>query len=254
MYLLCVQRHMDCQENNLQLKGGVLSLLPPFGSCGSNLRNRQFGINTFTLLAGPRSFSFSPSLWHLYPHPPSFCLSPLSTKPRLARLQLRSSRLSFHSAPCLTLPLFAHLAQAPLPCMSCTLRLQRGTLRQPASPSPRPRRPCTGLRVTRPRPARSCFSTPLGAGRGSAGTPRLIPATRSLAPSLHPCGPLGNPEAAAAVPRAHLTAARPSRLAARRPGCSRCAAAAFPEAPEGGGAGQSHAPAGAQAAPSASTH
>lgn len=175
--------------------------------------------STFTLLAS--SLSSSSSSFGTCTHNPcSFCLSPLRTKPRLASTCAPPASVST-VRPAL-LPLFAHPAQAPSPCMSCTLRLQQGT----RHPLPGPRRPCTGLRVTRPRPARSCFPTRLRAERaGPRRDPGVHPspgrsARGPLSPSLRP---LGNP-AAAAFPRAHLTAARLNRLAAQRRGCSRCAA------------------------------
>lgn len=147
----------------------------------------------------PFLFFFLPPFDTCTHNPPSFCLSPLSTKPRLASDSAPPASVCT-VRPAL-LPLFAHPALAPSPCSSGTLRLQRGTLQQPASPSPRPRRPCTGLRVTRPRPARSCFSTRLGrdgAPRGPRGSsrppgpwpPLSIPAASSGIPKQPPPSPV----------------------------------------------------------------
>lgn len=160
--------------------------------------------STFTLLAGSLSTLLLPPFDTCTHNPPS-CLSPLSTKPRLASNSAPPASVST-VRPAL-LPLFAHPAQAPSPCMSCTLRLQRGT--PDSRPAP-PRAAETLHRTSRhkapPRP--QLFSYPARGGAGPRGDPEVHSGRQArgpLSPSLRvpresrgsrrrpPCPPDGRP-------------------------------------------------------------
>lgn len=122
-------------------------------------------------------------------------------------LQLCSSCLSFSSSPCLPDTLFCTRRGGSLTMHVLHSQAAAGdplTARRPsdspASSSPLLRGPRTRLRVTRPRPTPSCFSSRLvGAGRGPQG-PRNSSPTPGPQPPLHPRGPLRDPAAAAADP------------------------------------------------------
>lgn len=180
-----------------------------------------------------------------------FSLLPLTLSPTilLPSVSLPRERVSLRSPGCpptpLLLPQFPQCAR-PDTCLLHTRRrvpyhacfALAGCSRRPrglARPSPRPQRPRTRLRVTRPRPARSCFPSRREAGRARRPPGRAalsIPADPAAAAPRPPGRRVSEPPGGAGTPLLALRRRRPRRLL-------------------GGGAGRGHAPAGAQAPPPA---